>query len=490
MLLSALAATVPISSARSDDQASLTRATLQSGELTLSFSSPIIYRSERFKRPDRLVINLYGVELDRTARDITRMQASWLDRVKVDPILGDSIRLSLYLDDDADVKIRGESPTESLVIGPTSRRSETRDEPEIVRPAPSDDRVPSRPDRVTRTSPDGMIQIEQMKFENDGSVCRLICYLNGSVKPQAFLLTTDRARPRLVLDMPNALVVPAEQSIPVSDSTLISRIRTGVFDRKVARVVLDLKRKINFAVTSDKNTNRVVLTITAANAYQDTTPSANDRVEELPTDGGEGPEGTAPSLEAGSLQGRTIVIDAGHGGHDRGTTGHGLREKDLALDLSRRLQKILQSAGVNAVLTRGDDRYLTLKDRPAVANRLGADAFVAIHLNNTGSKRNIWSGSETYFHFQDPICKELARHIQSNLVQATGLPDRGARSDTTIAKRTGFAVLRHAQVPAVLVEVGYLNHPGDAAKLRNAAFRQRAAEGIMAGLRSFFERYR
>ncbi|MBW3625026.1 MAG: N-acetylmuramoyl-L-alanine amidase [Armatimonadetes bacterium] len=73
-------------------------------------------------------------------------------------------------------------------------------------------------------------------------------------------------------------------------------------------------------------------------------------------------------------------------------------------------------------------------------------------------------------------------------VQAIGLPDRGARRDSRIAPRMGFSVLRNAQVPAVLVEVGYLNHPGDAAKLGNPKFRQRAAEGIMAGLHSYFSR--
>jgi N-acetylmuramoyl-L-alanine amidase len=183
------------------------------------------------------------------------------------------------------------------------------------------------------------------------------------------------------------------------------------------------------------------------------------------------------------------VIDPGHGGHDSGTRGHGLIEKNVALDISLKLYALLKNAGVNAVLTRSDDRFLELPDRPAIANRLNADAFVAVHLNSTGSVRNVWSGTETYYHFQDPVCKELAQMVQAQLVLAIGLPDRGARSDSIIYRRLGFSVLRNSQVPAILVEVGYLNHPYDASRLKDADFRERAAEGIMAGLRAFFDRY-
>jgi N-acetylmuramoyl-L-alanine amidase len=474
------------------------RASSQNGELALSFSAPVVYRTERFNRPDRLVVNLYGVKNEDAARDLTRLKAPWLDRIKTEVILGDSLRLNLYLKDDTSLNVYGVPPTRSLLITPREHddaevnglvSEETRPSRGTRRSQPPPEPEPSQQDVDETQQDDGKISVEGINFENGGSLCRLQIDLTSPIKPQAFLLSTDPARPRLVFDLPNAHINPPEQTINVPDNRLISRIRTGVFDHTVARVVLDLKQKVNFAVTRDNDGARVVLSVAALGASHSLeVPSSDEANTDVQTVDPGSVGGTAPSTEAGSLAGRTIVIDAGHGGHDKGTSGYGLLEKEIALDISKRLYETLKDAGVHAILTRNDDRFIRLPDRPAVANQINADAFVAIHLNSTGSVRNIWSGTETYFHFQDPVCKELARCIQQQLVMAIGLPDRGARSDTTIAKRLGFSVLRNSQVPAVLVEVGYLNHPNDASKLKSPEFRQRAAEGIMAGLRTYFAR--
>ncbi|MBI2093518.1 MAG: N-acetylmuramoyl-L-alanine amidase, partial [Candidatus Omnitrophica bacterium] len=92
---------------------------------------------------------------------------------------------------------------------------------------------------------------------------------------------------------------------------------------------------------------------------------------------------------------RTIVIDTGHGGHDPGTSHHGLKEKYLALDIAKRLRARLQEKGINVVMTRETDRFLPLSARPAIANRLSADLFVSIHINANHSSRI--SGIEVYY---------------------------------------------------------------------------------------------
>ncbi|MBI3087541.1 MAG: N-acetylmuramoyl-L-alanine amidase, partial [Candidatus Omnitrophica bacterium] len=84
---------------------------------------------------------------------------------------------------------------------------------------------------------------------------------------------------------------------------------------------------------------------------------------------------------------RTIVVDAGHGGHDPGAAHHGLREKDLALDIARRLSAELQARGFSTVMTRDRDEFITLSRRPAIANRIPADVFVSVHINANRSRR-------------------------------------------------------------------------------------------------------
>lgn len=489
--------------ALADNQVNLYKYSAPNGDITLNFSGPVTFKTERFKNPERLVINLYSVNFDRTAHEVSRLRTPWLKDLKSELLLGDSIRLSFFLKNGVNPNVYGKAPTNTLIISPKSHVDEEQrngiekapvqtpqgdtDSGEGTEVGNQDSALQETPGNHS-TPNDNRIKIDRINFENGDTMCRLQFSLSGPVKPQAFLLNPDPPRSanyRLVLDLPNTLVSPPEQTIPITDNALVKRIRTGVFDFTVSRIVLDLKQKADFSVTNDPATGQVILTVVPLGGSPDngvTSPYGS-------ADTGNGEfNGIEPSTEAGALRGRTIVLDAGHGGHDKGTSGSGMFEKNVALDITKRLATLLKDAGVNAVLTRSDDTFIRLPDRPAVANRMGADAFVAIHLNSTGSVRNIWSGTETYFHFQNPDCKELAQYIQSQLVQAIGLPDRGARSDTRIAPRMGFSVLRNSEVPAVLVEVGYLNHPGDAAKLKRPEFRQRAAEGIMAGLRSYFGR--
>ncbi|MBW3625487.1 MAG: N-acetylmuramoyl-L-alanine amidase, partial [Armatimonadetes bacterium] len=476
--------------ARAQDQASLVRASARNEEVTLAFSSPVIYRAERFNNPARLIVNLYAVESGGAARDLPRLNAPWLKSVRTEPILGDSLRVILFLKDNVVVDVYGVPPADSIILT-RSRESGSRSKfvrevrPKEGKPSPSSSSSSNPSNEVTFKEPavkepvretprpsspspaanpsagEGGIQVTRIDFQHGDDLCRLQLDLSEPVRPQSFLLTTDPKKPRLVLDLPNARIIPTEQTVAVPDNPFVRQLRVGVFEHRGARVVFDLKRTVSYSVTSDKETGQVVLSLGTRSAVgEDVASNPNDRVVETPPTNNGDFGGFPPVLETQALKGRTIVIDAGHGGHDRGTSGHGQVEKHLALDISKRLHALLKNAGVNVVLTRDDDRFLRLPDRPAVANRMGADAFIAVHLNSTGSARNIWSGTETYYHFNDPICKELAQHIQAQLVHAIGLPERGARTDSRIAPRMGFSVLRNAQVPAGLVEVGFRNHPG------------------------------
>jgi len=169
----------------------------------------------------------------------------------------------------------------------------------------------------------------------------------------------------------------------------------------------------------------------------------------------------------------TVVIDAGHGGHDRGgIPGQSVAEKDMTLDVAQRLRNVLAASGYRVVMTRDSDVFVPLGTRVAIANSYRNAIFVCIHFNAT--KRAGASGIETYFYSRDSLPLASAIHYF-----VTG----GAPSANRGVRRRGYYVLRRTSVPAVLVECGFLTNPTEAAYAQSASYRQKLAEEIAAGVR-------
>jgi len=189
-----------------------------------------------------------------------------------------------------------------------------------------------------------------------------------------------------------------------------------------------------------------------------------------------------------------VVIDAGHGGHGTGAIGRsGLQEKRLNLDIARRVYGHLNAMGVDVRLTRVDDNPVRpygrgdregqraeLLARCRIANEMGADLFVSIHANARRSNPMEHRGTETYYRKSDSFA--FARVMQREVVEAMGLPDGGV-----IRHPKPIIVLSYTEMPAVLVEVGYLSHPMDEAALAMEETRERAARGIVNGIREYVE---
>jgi N-acetylmuramoyl-L-alanine amidase len=175
---------------------------------------------------------------------------------------------------------------------------------------------------------------------------------------------------------------------------------------------------------------------------------------------------------AGSSSQITVVIDAGHGGHDRGgIPGQRVSEKDMTLDVARRLRSVLAASGYRVVMTRDSDVFVPLGTRAAIANSYRNAIFVSIHFNS--ATRRGADGIETYFYSRDSLA--LASAIHHYVAGGAPSPNRGVR-------RRGYYVLRRANVPAVLVECGFLTNPTEAAYAQNASYRQKLAEEIAAGV--------
>ena len=175
----------------------------------------------------------------------------------------------------------------------------------------------------------------------------------------------------------------------------------------------------------------------------------------------------------GSRPSTTVVIDAGHGGFDRGgIAGQRVMEKTMNLDVAQRLRSVLQSYGYRVVMTRDSDVFLPLGTRVAIANSYRDAIFVCVHFNAT--PRRSANGIETYFYSSQSLSLASAIHYYVNRVAPT--PNRGVR-------RRGFYVLRRTTVPSVLVECGFLTNPTEAQYAQSVSYRQQLAEAIARGVR-------
>lgn len=170
----------------------------------------------------------------------------------------------------------------------------------------------------------------------------------------------------------------------------------------------------------------------------------------------------------------TVVIDAGHGGYDRGgIPGQRVSEKDMTLDVARRLKSVLAASGYRIVMTRDSDVFVPLGTRTGIANSQRNAIFVSVHFNS--ATRRSASGIETYFYNRESLA--LASAIHHYVAGGAPSENRGVR-------RRGYFVLRRTNMPSVLVECGFLTNPTEAGYAQNASYRQKLAEEIAAGVRS------
>src|SRR5204863_6072088 len=170
----------------------------------------------------------------------------------------------------------------------------------------------------------------------------------------------------------------------------------------------------------------------------------------------------------------TVVIDAGHGGFDRGgIPSQRVPEKMMTLDVALKLKPILEKAGYRVVMTRDSDVFVPLGTRVAIANSYPNAIFVCVHFNS--ATRRGANGIETYFYSSQSL--SLASAIHYYVSRAAPSSNRGVR-------RRGFFVLRRTTVPSVLVECGFLTNTTEAQYAQSANYRQMLAEQIARGVRS------
>lgn len=175
-----------------------------------------------------------------------------------------------------------------------------------------------------------------------------------------------------------------------------------------------------------------------------------------------------------------IIVDPGHGGTDEGCYADGVLEKDINLEIAKKLREELVESGYRVILTRETDIYMTKEQRAEAANRYGADAFVSIHQNTYEEEEP--TGIETWYDGTDPSrdSRRLALLIHEETVKRTGAKERELRGDA------GFVVTGWTKMPACLIETGFLSSPEERGKLTQAEYQEKLAEGIAGGIDAFF----
>lgn len=347
---------------------------------------------------------------------------------------------------------------------------------------------------------------------------RIILDLSTPTTAKVFSLSNPD---RLVVDLPATRLTGDLNPV---DGPLLHGIRSGPQAGGGLRVVLDLAAPVHWEQASLPAAGpygpRLLLDLRGDAGGDRPAPTAPPVAARPPA-----ATPAAPVLRTHAAEAVTVVIDAGHGGHDPGAIGpNKLREKDITLAVARELAaQINAQRGMRAVLTRSDDRFLELRERTAVAHRHKADLFISIHADAVA--KGTARGSSVYALSENGASSEFARllaarenaagmppglatagqdrmlrsvlldlsqnaTIESSLRLADRLLDRLAdvnRLHRSDVQQAGFMVLKSPQVPSVLVETAFISTPEEARKLADPGFRRRLASALVAGVRDYLQ---
>jgi N-acetylmuramoyl-L-alanine amidase len=377
----------------------------------------------------------------------------------------------------------------------------------------------------------GPAEITEVRSWSSGDYSRVAIYLSHWVGWQKLELPAEGAQPRrLAFDFRPATLAGKALTRAVAGAQ-IDRVRAAQNAADTVRVVLDLPGRDGTQVFALDDPPRLVVDVGVH-------PVQPPPIAQKPESAPKGPEepgvDAAPEVGRGPAAAeeedsaprvvRRIVVDAGHGGHDPGAIGRrGLREKDVTLDIARKVADDLKAEGFEVVLTRRTDRYLRLEDRTALANTSSGDLFVSIHAN--ANPRRNRTGIETYFLnvTDDRYATRLAARENGGDVDAEGddaggglrrriLADLDAVTSAGPSKRLAslvqqelcrsvrsrfgdvrdlgvksalFYVLLGARMPAVLVETGFISNPGEEKRLASPAYRAEVAKAVTRAVRTF-----
>jgi N-acetylmuramoyl-L-alanine amidase len=367
--------------------------------------------------------------------------------------------------------------------------------------------------------------VKELRHWSNPDYTRVAISLDREAKFSYHRLPPNREQkipPRIYIDIEGARIAPGVKDITIGDG-LMKGARIGQFRPDTVRVVLDLDSMKDFKVFTfsdpfsiiiDAKGERQTEISSAAAPVISVLPATPEprpaRVEE---------KKSSPPARPAIGKIRRIVVDAGHGGHDPGALGAvGSKEKDIVLQIALKLAaKLREDLGLDVVMTRSTDVFIELKERTAIANKVGADLFVSIHANAALNRNS--SGIETYYlnlaktekvaqlaahengtslekvsllqavlfdlmaNYKLNDSAHLADEVQKSLYGKVEGKHNGVRN--LGVKQGPFYVLVGATMPSILVETAFLSNEREEARLNDPAYQDMTAEGILDGIRGY-----
>ena len=442
--------------------------------LTIYTSYPVYYSVKRIDSPERLYVDLFGLDLATTPANIPN-EGGGVTHIRSGQINQQTVRITVDLKQGMPFRVVSGIQTSQVrvALGEAGPLPVPVSPPSVAVVLPPTPHLPPNPAQVTITAVNCKVI--------SPALTQIMVSTTGPAKYRTEALNNPN---RLAFDLAGAVLEHGVQTTQSVDNPIVKAIRIGkVFTEHTAfgRVVLDLSKMVGFSIDSRSSGAGMTYLINVIT-------SSGQTASVPPVLSQPSPGGLLPEPVSASLAGKLVVIDPGHGGQDSGAPAelgpNDIYEKNITLAIGRRVRDVLTQNGAVVLMTRTDDSFPALASRPQLANDHHADYFISIHADSSASGRNTLAGTTVYFHAQNNLCRLMAADIGRRVSQASGLSYNGVKSDT-IRFRTGFAVLRASDMPAVLVETGYMNNDSDLSRLRNEESQQKIAEGIVAGLRDF-----
>lgn len=350
-----------------------------------------------------------------------------------------------------------------------------------------------------------MSEITGIRVSTDADKTRIV--VDGT-KETEYKVSVISNPQRIIIDIQNAWVSPNVKKATNIDSRFAKAVRIAQHDSSTVRVVVESSMGKNnykvFALKGGNTAYRVVMDFGkvggSKNSGIDFNPQPKPDTSSSSTIGsntnkgdtvGTTPSGTStePAFTPG-LKGKIIALDAGHGGSDTGAIGPtGVTEKGVTLRVAKALQKLLQAEGATVLMTRTTDTEVSpkkanasdveeLQARCDVGNDGNADIFISMHMDSFTNSTP--SGTTGYYYTKgSKASQRLAQYVSEGVVMALGTGNRGTKS-------CNFYVVKHTDMPATLVEMAFISNDKEEKLMNSEAGINRAAEGILNGLRRFF----
>ena len=375
------------------------------------------------------------------------------------------------------------------------------------------------------TSRNGLTKVSQIRHWSTDDYTRVVIHLDKDSTYTSRLLKPDPqygTPPRLFVDIEGATVDKNLYVEPIKKG-LLEQIKFARNTKDTVRVVLYIESFDDYKVFALKDPYRIVMDIEGSGKKSGGYYATGNNTDRYDYKSGL-PEDRVSSLsEALGLKIRTVVIDAGHGGHDPGAIGpSGLKEKEVNLRIAKALKKKLDTEGkqfgiTKVYLTRSTDKFIPLEERTGIAKKLGADLFISIHCNAARNRQAY--GIETYIlsltNDQRSLAvaarenattsisrsdmanvlkqyllgakieesQRFAGHVQSSVVKnvSTKYPPAINKG----VKKAPFIVLIGADIPSILVETSFITNPRDEKRLKSNAYINEIADGIFVGVKRY-----